>query len=306
MDKDGIAMDETAEHAMDHVVLVIFENRSFDSLLGHLYTPEEKPDFEGVIGKELKNPVPAWAPPVPATPRRGRSRVTSTTGRRPNLDDPDPGPRRGVPAHQHPALQHPGPGTNRGQAGPQDDLLPMRRRPDQVPTMDGFVTDYISNCEALRHEPPEFERVPPDHAGPHPGPGAGAQRPGPGFRGVRPLVQRGAVPDLPQPIVLDRGHLIGARRQRSGQAVLLRQQCRDDLRPSGARRPDLEGLRAGALPDLDDRRHPHVPSEGTLPRPVRALRAIRTSMSRQGTLPGLLPDRAQPPGRPCRLPPPVR
>jgi phospholipase C len=26
-------------HAMDHVVLVLFENRSFDNALGHLYGP---------------------------------------------------------------------------------------------------------------------------------------------------------------------------------------------------------------------------------------------------------------------------
>ncbi|HUI03377.1 MAG TPA: hypothetical protein VLZ77_07540, partial [Acidimicrobiales bacterium] len=47
--------------AMEHVVLVLFENRSFDNLLGRLYAPGEVPSFEGVIGKDLSNPVPAWA-----------------------------------------------------------------------------------------------------------------------------------------------------------------------------------------------------------------------------------------------------
>ena len=46
---------------MDHVVLVLFENRSLDNLLGHLYGPEDGKAFEGVIGKDLSNPIPEWA-----------------------------------------------------------------------------------------------------------------------------------------------------------------------------------------------------------------------------------------------------
>jgi phospholipase C len=49
------------ENALDHVVVVMFENRSFDNLLGRLYEPGEGASFEGVIGKELSNPVPDWA-----------------------------------------------------------------------------------------------------------------------------------------------------------------------------------------------------------------------------------------------------
>ena len=32
-------MNPSRVHAMDHVVLVLFENRSFDNLLGRLYQP---------------------------------------------------------------------------------------------------------------------------------------------------------------------------------------------------------------------------------------------------------------------------
>ena len=46
---------------MDHVVVVLFENRSFDNLLGHLYGPDDGKTFEGVIGKDLSNPIPEWA-----------------------------------------------------------------------------------------------------------------------------------------------------------------------------------------------------------------------------------------------------
>jgi len=45
----------------DHVVSVMFENRSFDNLLGRLYEPGEVASFEGVIGKDLRNPIPSWA-----------------------------------------------------------------------------------------------------------------------------------------------------------------------------------------------------------------------------------------------------
>jgi alkanesulfonate monooxygenase SsuD/methylene tetrahydromethanopterin reductase-like flavin-dependent oxidoreductase (luciferase family) len=48
-------------NALDHVVVIMFENRSFDNLLGRLYEPGEVASFEGVAGRDLSNPVPDWA-----------------------------------------------------------------------------------------------------------------------------------------------------------------------------------------------------------------------------------------------------
>jgi phospholipase C len=48
-------------NAIDHVVVLMFENRSFDNLLGRLYRPGEVASFEGVLGRDLSNPIPAWA-----------------------------------------------------------------------------------------------------------------------------------------------------------------------------------------------------------------------------------------------------
>lgn len=48
-------------NALDHVVVVMFENRSFANLLGRLYEPGEVASFAGVIGKDLPNPVSDWA-----------------------------------------------------------------------------------------------------------------------------------------------------------------------------------------------------------------------------------------------------
>jgi phospholipase C len=35
--------------------------RSFDNLLGYLYEPGEVASFEGVLGKDLSNPIPDYA-----------------------------------------------------------------------------------------------------------------------------------------------------------------------------------------------------------------------------------------------------
>jgi phospholipase C len=48
-------------NALDHVVVVLFENRSLDNVLGRLYGPGDGKTFEGVIGKEMSNPIPGWA-----------------------------------------------------------------------------------------------------------------------------------------------------------------------------------------------------------------------------------------------------
>ena len=48
-------------HALDNIVVVLFENRSLDNVLGHLYGPADGKSFDGVIGKDLSNPIPEWA-----------------------------------------------------------------------------------------------------------------------------------------------------------------------------------------------------------------------------------------------------
>ena len=60
--------------------------------------------------------------------------------------------------------------------------------------------------------PADVRGVRADHDRVHPRAGAGAQRTGPRFRGVRPLVLRGAVTDVHEPVVLDRGHVHAAPR----------------------------------------------------------------------------------------------
>ena len=42
--------------ALDHIVVVLFENRSLDNVLGHLYGPGDGKNFDGVIGKGPEQP----------------------------------------------------------------------------------------------------------------------------------------------------------------------------------------------------------------------------------------------------------
>ena len=78
---------QSKDNALDHVVVVMFENRSFDNLLGRLYQPGEVESFEGVIGKELSNPIPEWA-------EDGADRRVVPYGVADNMDTPNPDPGR--------------------------------------------------------------------------------------------------------------------------------------------------------------------------------------------------------------------
>jgi phospholipase C len=69
----------------DHVVSVMFENRTFDNLLGRLYQPGEVGSFEGVIGRELGNPIPPWA-------EHGADREMVPYGVAASMDAPNPDP----------------------------------------------------------------------------------------------------------------------------------------------------------------------------------------------------------------------
>lgn len=124
-------------HRLDHVVVLMFENRSFDNVLGYLYTPEEKPGFEGVAGKDLSNPIPADVPGaeqkvVPVHPAKNM-----------NTPECDPGEE-----HPHVNTQIYGtvsPPENRFKA--IDDMQSPFNAPQDLqaePAMDGFVADYVN------------------------------------------------------------------------------------------------------------------------------------------------------------------
>jgi phospholipase C len=138
-------------NALDHVVVVMFENRSFDNLLGRLYEPGEVRSFDGVAGRELSNPIPAWA-----QDGTGRTNVPYGIAANMNTPSPDPGEE-----YQHVNTQLFGiidPAANRGalaakMTAPYNAPASSRQRP----SMDGFVTDYISSFTAEMGRPPAYD-----------------------------------------------------------------------------------------------------------------------------------------------------
>ena len=121
--------------ALDHVVVVMFENRSFDNLLGRLYQPGEVASFEGVAGKDLSNPIPGWA-------EHGADRKVVPYGISPTMNTPWPDPGEEFP-HINTQLFGILDEGNRGILQPEK-TFNAPQDPDQQPTMDGFLTDYIS------------------------------------------------------------------------------------------------------------------------------------------------------------------
>jgi phospholipase C len=136
--------------AVDHVVVLMFENRSFDNLLGRLYEPGEVASFEGVLGKELSNPIPTWA-----EHGADRKRVEYGVAGDMNTPSPDPGEE-----YQHVNTQLFGiidPDANRCVLA-EKMVAPFNApRPGQRPTMDGFVADYISAFTAEIGRQPTYD-----------------------------------------------------------------------------------------------------------------------------------------------------
>jgi phospholipase C len=139
------------DNALDHVVVIMFENRSFDNLLGRLYQPGEVASFEGAAGRELGNPIPDWA-----ADGSGRTAVPYRVAADMNTPSPDPGEE-----YQHVNTQLFGlidPPGNRGKA-PANMQAPYNApvNPGRPPTMDGFVTDYISTVTAETGRRPGYD-----------------------------------------------------------------------------------------------------------------------------------------------------
>src|SRR5579862_3742171 len=129
-------MPETNSNALDHMVVVLFENRSFDNVLGHLYGPEDGKNFDGVVGKNLSNPIPAWA--EHGTERKVVPYTVAT-----DMDSPNPDSGEEY-FHTNTQLFNTLDDDNRCKIGESVTAPWNAPSPGAKPTMDGFVTDYIS------------------------------------------------------------------------------------------------------------------------------------------------------------------
>ena len=190
-------------NAMDHVVVVLFENRSLDNVLGHLYGPEDGKTFEGVIGKDLSNPIPEWA-------EDGADRKVVPYTVATDMDSPNPDSGEEYP-HTNTQLYNILNEANRFKAGERHHRAVQRSRAGSDAD-DGRLRHRLHQLLHRRDGPAaDLRGVRADHDRVHPRADPGAERAGPRVRGVRPLVLRGPVPDVAQPVVLDRGHVVGIR-----------------------------------------------------------------------------------------------
>lgn len=118
----------------DHVVVLMLENRSFDNLLGYLYTKDEVPpgkEFEGVDGKNLSNPIPKQY-------QSGKTEVPVARNSPTDYQQPYPDPGEDYP-HVNTQIFN---CINADYSNNPPYNLPS---PVPVPAMNGFVTDYIRN-----------------------------------------------------------------------------------------------------------------------------------------------------------------
>jgi len=139
----------TRANALDHIVVVLFENRSLDNLLGHLYGPDDGKSFEGVIGKDLTNPIPEWA-------EHGADRKVVPYTVATDMDSPNPDSGEEW-YHTNTQLFGTIDDHNRSKIGEGVTAPWNAPPPGATPTMDGFVTDYISAFTGEVGRQPTYE-----------------------------------------------------------------------------------------------------------------------------------------------------
>lgn len=132
------------EPGFDHVVVLMFENRSFDNILGFLYANEELTggrSFDGLNQGSYSNPGPDGEP-IPAHVYEGD---TDTVMRHPQ---PDPGEH-----YPHVNTQLYGavdPPSNAELFAHEIQAPYNAPSPGAAPTMTGFVQDYVINYRELK------------------------------------------------------------------------------------------------------------------------------------------------------------
>lgn len=136
---------------IDHIVVLMLENRSFDNMLGWLGTSDGgSQKVNGVAGKDLSNPIPEYADHPAGVTSVPVGIETVTTN--PN---PDPGEE-----YAHINTQLFGqviPEENRDNEDPEKPYnLPELQSYTDAP-MNGFVTDYINTFKAVRGQMPTYD-----------------------------------------------------------------------------------------------------------------------------------------------------
>ncbi|MFT4233048.1 MAG: alkaline phosphatase family protein [Leucobacter sp.] len=131
----------------DHLVVVMGENRSFDNILGYLYTPDDPPpggSFEGLAFGDYSNTAEDGTV-VPA------HRYTGSTDRIMGRPDPDPGEE-----YPHVNTQLFGVLDDHNRGREVDDMTHPFNAPEAgaEPKMNGFVVDYETDFTGRTNRKP--------------------------------------------------------------------------------------------------------------------------------------------------------
>ncbi len=137
----------------DHVVVLMMENRSFDNLLGYLYTPQNpapnNQPFEGIDYHNLSNPIPPYA---------DSSFMGSVPVHRDSvMNNPNPDPGEEYPHINTSLFGTVLPDSNRFLDA--CDMGSPWNLPGTLPStypMNGFLTDYINNFKATQGRMPTY------------------------------------------------------------------------------------------------------------------------------------------------------
>jgi len=137
------------ETCLDHVVVLMFENRSFDNLLGYLYSPAELRSFEGV-----QEPTPSNAVPPSVG---GSESVEVSVHESPSFAVPYPDPGEEFPHVNTQLFGTVDPESNR--VAPVGEMKAPFNAPtparEVAPSMGGFVQDYINTFTTEMGRPPK-------------------------------------------------------------------------------------------------------------------------------------------------------
>ncbi len=126
---------ELDDHRLDHIVVLMFENRSFDNLLGYLYGPSEVPRFEGLAGRSLTNPIPAGFQSSPGTV------IVHPAS---SMASPYPDPGEEFPHVNTQLFSVVDPPSNRFSKVEEMQAPYNAPAANTPPAMQGFVEDYVS------------------------------------------------------------------------------------------------------------------------------------------------------------------
>lgn len=139
-------------HKIEHIVVLMLENRSFDNMLGWLGTSNGgKQKVNGVAGKKLTNPIPPYV-------ERPKGITSVSVGKETVMTNPSPDPGEEYPHVNTQLYGHILPEQNMYPPFNQEpyNLPPVKDLPSKAP-MNGFITDYINMFASIRGRLPTYE-----------------------------------------------------------------------------------------------------------------------------------------------------